>query len=117
MGEPTLRSVEDRIGDYEYDDELKYVSDDAVLKKVKTQPFLVSHLACLLTYLFMSLFMNLRMLLHGVQNRRLEVLGCIVLQGWVAVAVVLKILEARDMLLVLEHFISLRLGFIFMAEK
>ncbi|XP_076460031.1 uncharacterized protein LOC143293050 isoform X35 [Babylonia areolata] len=28
-----LRSVEDSVGDYEYDDDLKYVSDDAVLKK------------------------------------------------------------------------------------
>jgi hypothetical protein len=29
-----LRSVEDSIGDYEYDDDLKYVSDDRMLKQV-----------------------------------------------------------------------------------
>ena len=34
-----LRSVEDSIGDYEYDDDLKYVSDDAVLKKVTVYSF------------------------------------------------------------------------------
>ena len=34
MTQQPLRSVEDSIGDYEYDDDLKYVSDDAVLKKV-----------------------------------------------------------------------------------
>ncbi|KAL8597428.1 hypothetical protein ACOMHN_050926 [Nucella lapillus] len=37
VSQQPLRSVEDSIGDYEYDDELKYVSDDAFLKK-KPQP-------------------------------------------------------------------------------
>ncbi|KAL8614687.1 hypothetical protein ACOMHN_046574 [Nucella lapillus] len=38
-----LRSVEDSIGDYDYDDELKYVSDDAVLKK-QPEPVLMAEL-------------------------------------------------------------------------
>lgn len=30
-----LRSVEDSVGDYEYDDDLKYVVDETAQKKVK----------------------------------------------------------------------------------